>query len=66
MEIYYEAYLQIWDAAAGILIVRNAGGIVSYVRKNDKYGDTALLATNSKLHDNSMEGVFFKEALGNK
>jgi fructose-1,6-bisphosphatase/inositol monophosphatase family enzyme len=29
MDVYYEGFLNIWDIAGGIIIVKNAGGFAS-------------------------------------
>jgi myo-inositol-1(or 4)-monophosphatase len=63
MEIYYEAYLKIWDLAAGILIVRNAGGTVDLITGHSEFGDAAVLATNTRVHEPAREGVFFRKAI---
>jgi myo-inositol-1(or 4)-monophosphatase len=54
---YWEWKLSPWDSAAGALIVREAGGLVTDFRGGpfDLYG-TETLATNGRLHD-AMIGV---------
>lgn len=49
---YWEWKLSPWDSAAGVLIVREAGGIVTDFHGGpfDLYG-TETLATNGRLHD---------------
>ena len=47
---YYEYNLNAWDVAAGILIVRQAGGDVLNFKGGDECLDTReLLATNGKI-----------------
>ena len=62
VEIYYEAYLKLWDVAAGLLIVENAGGTINVVYESDVYGGTAVLATNGLVRQQAMEGIFFRDA----
>ncbi|MCB9878587.1 MAG: inositol monophosphatase [Planctomycetes bacterium] len=49
---YWERYLQPYDVAAGAVIVREAGGMVSDYDGGDDwlFGD-AIVATNGRLHD---------------
>lgn len=61
VEIYYEAYLKLWDIAAGLLIVENAGGTIDVLHEHEQYGGSAVLATNGHVRQQAMEGVFFKD-----
>jgi myo-inositol-1(or 4)-monophosphatase len=46
----WERNLNYWDVAAGIVIVKEAGGTVTDFKGGDKYiEDGNLLATNSKI-----------------
>ena len=46
----WERNLNYWDIAAGIIIVKEAGGTVTDFKGGDKYiEDRNLLATNSKI-----------------
>ena len=48
---FWESHLQPWDVAAGILLVREAGGFVSDFRGGDRPMDRAeYLAANDALH----------------
>ena len=48
---FWEADLEPWDVAAGILMVREAGGFVTdYTGGNEPIGQRELLASNDKLH----------------
>lgn len=48
---FWEADLQIWDVAAGLLIVKEAGGFVTDFRGSDKYLErNQFLASNDALH----------------
>ena len=51
-EGYWEVGLSPWDVAAGIIVVREAGGMVSEVngQGNMLYGNS-ILATNQHLYD---------------
>jgi myo-inositol-1(or 4)-monophosphatase len=58
-EVYYEAYLQLWDVAAGILIVRNAGGIVTDFNGNESVNGSNILAANRiDIHAPARQGLF--------
>ena len=47
---FYEINLKPWDIAAGVLIVREAGGLVSDLAGGDKYMDTGhILCANPKV-----------------
>ncbi len=47
-----EAYLGAWDVAAGILIVKNAGGRVTDFEGGDSYeSGHQIVASNGKIHD---------------
>ena len=48
---YWEQYLKPWDTAAGVLIVKEAGGIITDFSSNPYTVDNnQLLATNGKIH----------------
>ena len=50
-DLYYETRLQPWDMAGGLIIVREAGGIVTKLdgRYHDMDSDS-LIASNGLLH----------------
>jgi myo-inositol-1(or 4)-monophosphatase len=48
---YWERELQPWDVAAGILLVKEAGGMVEGLRKGANPLDGALIAANDGLFD---------------
>ncbi|MGB4100636.1 MAG: inositol monophosphatase family protein [Alphaproteobacteria bacterium] len=49
---YWESGLQVWDSAAGILLVTEAGGIVSPLIPNtDPMLSGAMIASNQGIHD---------------
>ena len=52
-EGYWELRLNPWDWAAGVLMVREAGGMVTTFSGDDKVleGDETLLATNGQIHE---------------
>ncbi len=50
-DAYFELYLSRWDAAAGILLVREAGGRVEALPGRALGDHPAPLATNGWLHD---------------
>ncbi len=50
-DAYWESALQPWDVAAGLLIVKEAGGYVTDLQGGDKVLEKGtILASNSKLH----------------
>lgn len=57
-EIYYEGYLQQWDIAAGILIVKNAGGVVKNFEGKEDYSENKIVACNPYLLKNALNGIF--------
>jgi myo-inositol-1(or 4)-monophosphatase len=49
---YWEFHLSPWDALAGVVMVREAGGQVSLVRaRGAMYGAGGILATNGHVHE---------------
>jgi len=59
-EAFYEYNLNAWDIAAGVLIVRQAGGKVTNFKGGDEVMDTReLLATNGKIAE-EMLGIIQK------
>jgi len=55
---FWERRLSPWDIAAGLLLVREAGGRVTDFRGNeDILGSAAILASNGRLHDGLLEAV---------
>ncbi len=54
----WELSLKPWDYAAGILLVKEAGGKVSHMSGRDVLaGDHALLCTNGKIHNAMLEEI---------
>ncbi len=51
--VYYEAFLHIYDIAAGILILREAGGCVSLKDEGD--GELSVLASFEAFHELGLE-----------
>jgi myo-inositol-1(or 4)-monophosphatase len=49
---FWEAYLSAWDTAAGILLVREAGGLVTdYAGRDVGIEHTAVVAGNPSIHE---------------
>ena len=49
---YYETGLSPWDVAAGLLLVRESGGVVSEPHPNESIYETGcLIAGNARIHD---------------
>ena len=58
LDIYYEHTLNIWDLAAGVLLVEEAGGHVSDYDGSSAYLSTgAIVSTNGILHQVISEAV---------
>ena len=56
---FWESGLKPWDIAAGILVVREAGGIVSDLTGQDKMLDTgSIVAANPVLHKPLLDMIF--------
>ncbi|MGB0382617.1 MAG: inositol monophosphatase family protein, partial [Alphaproteobacteria bacterium] len=50
-EGFFERYLSYWDIAAGILLVREAGGIVTDIQGGGRVVETGhILAANDMIH----------------
>jgi len=50
-DAFWEPNLKPWDAAAGVVLVREAGGDVwNYAGQEYKLGDTSLVAGNRQIH----------------
>lgn len=57
-EAFYEYGLNSWDVAAGVLLVREAGGKVSgFQPSKDPVFDEEIVATNSAVHDELLETI---------
>jgi myo-inositol-1(or 4)-monophosphatase len=54
---YWEKYIEIYDVAAGLLLVEEAGGQVSDYSGGTNGLPTEVLATNGLIHDQSMEVI---------
>ncbi len=57
-DVYYATSIQPWDVAAGVVLVREAGGNVT-LPGGDAYDmyRRAILATNGKVHDESVRAL---------
>ena len=61
LDAYYEGYLNIWDIAAGLLIVENAGGVVFNFEGNHQFNTGEIVACNPALKSSMLTGVQFME-----
>lgn len=54
-DVCYATFMNPWDAAAGVLLVRESGGVVTGLEGEpyDLYG-AGILATNGRVHDESL------------
>ena len=53
---FWQRNLNYWDIAAGIILIKEAGGFVTDFKGNDKYLENkTILATNSKIGDQMIE-----------
>ncbi len=49
---YWQREINLWDVAAGIVIVKEAGGLVDFFEEDNKFPlKRNILATNSGIHD---------------
>ena len=55
LDVCYATFMNPWDAAAGVVLVREAGGLVTDLRgaTYDVYGEE-ILATNGRVHAESL------------
>lgn len=58
-DVYYEGYLNIWDIAAGILIVQHAGGVAVDFTGGHDYSSGKIVATNRFILSDVLKGVQF-------
>lgn len=57
-EAFYEYGLNSWDVAAGVLLVREAGGMVSgFAPSKDPVFDEEIVASNSAIHEELLEVI---------
>ncbi len=49
LDAYIEAGISVWDVAAGILLVENAGGTVRLQPRTDKPGKFSIVATSGRI-----------------
>lgn len=58
LEAYWEQGLNIWDTAAGVLMVREAGGsVTTYGGRPWRPGDRGIVASNGILHEVILSGL---------
>ena len=48
---FWELYLKPYDVAAGVVIVREAGGVVTDLFGGDGFPERGFIATNGKIHE---------------
>ena len=59
---YWQRELNYWDVAAGIIIVKEAGGFVNFFEENkDITIKKNILASNSNIHDNFKDLILKKD-----
>lgn len=55
---FWEGWLNAWDAAAGVLMVREAGGrVTDFAGDEWAIGGPGLVASNGLIHDAMVEGI---------
>ena len=53
---FWQRNLSYWDIAAGIILVKEAGGFVTDFKGNDEYTENkTILVTNSKINEEMIE-----------
>ena len=57
-DAYWETGLSLWDIAAGIIIIREAGGVVTGIDGSEKdlYNGN-VIAGNDKIHENLLKKI---------
>lgn len=58
-DVYYEGFLNIWDIAAGILILQNAGGVAVNFKGEENYNEGRIVGTNPNLIGDVLRGISF-------
>lgn len=58
-DVYYEGFLNIWDIAAGILILKNAGGVAVDFTGAEHYTQGRIVGTNPALLSAVLKGLQF-------
>ncbi len=58
LDVCYATFMNPWDAAAGVVLVREAGGLVTNLDGDtyDVYGEE-ILATNGRVHEESLRWI---------
>ena len=57
-DVYYETTLNPWDIAGGIVLVQEAGGVVTgFSGKNDMLSTGKLIATPAQIHQSILETI---------
>ena len=57
MDVYYEEFLNLWDIAGGIIIVKNAGGFVSDFSGGVDFSKGQIVACSPLIKDDVLKGV---------
>ena len=53
---FWQRNLNYWDIAAGVVLVKEAGGFVTDLKGNNEYVENkTILATNSKINEEMVE-----------
>ena len=64
LDIYYESNLNIWDVAAGNLLIEEAGGMITgYTGGQDYLNGNSLVCGNTSLHQTMLETITRIKAL---
>ena len=55
---FWEFGLNAWDMAAGVLLVQEAGGVITDMKGNDDYFETGdVIAGNLKIHAEMLKKI---------
>jgi myo-inositol-1(or 4)-monophosphatase len=57
LDVYYEGFLNLWDIAGGIIIVKNAGGFVSDFSGGQDFTKGQIVACNPLIKEAVLAGV---------
>lgn len=63
-DVYVEHQLDVWDTAAGTLVVEEAGGEVTHIEAVDDVTGEIVVASNPQLHDEVINFMISQGSLG--
>lgn len=63
LDAYWECGLSAWDVAAGALLVREAGGVISHFERSEEWSQWTgeILASNKNMHEKVLRALVNRE-----